>query len=126
MSGANRKCIYRFSSNGKKLIRCELCLKYPATVKLHVYNNKLPSIATESGTRYRSDVIDKHSQSSYHSECEKVERISLLTEPDETLTPMDVSISKANLKQGNHIGKLMIQVFTDAKFLSLAAFNWPG
>lgn len=122
----NRKYFNRFHSNGKEHIRCDLCLKYPDTVKLNVYNRKLLPITTETGTIYRSDIIEKHLQSSYHSECEKVERINLLTQPDKILTPIDIAISKANLEQGNHVGGLMIEIFTDAKILSLAGWNWPS
>lgn len=93
---------------------------------MHVYNKKIPTITTEHGTAYRADIVDKHLQSIYHAECEKVERINALVEPDKILTPMDISISKANLSQANYVAKLMIQIFNDAKVLTLAAWNWPG
>lgn len=124
--GVNRNCLQRFSSDGKDLIYCTLCAKYPDVVRLHAYNQRLPRIATANGTTYRADVIENHLSSDYHIACENVERIKTLTKPDEVLTPINVAINKANLQQSNYIGKLMIQVFVDAKILTLAAWNWPA
>lgn len=124
--GTNHNCFKRFKLDGKHLICCELCMKYPATIKLHTRNQRIPKICTETRTAYRMDVVEKHLEADYHIECEKVERISLLKKPDESAMPMDFAISKANSKQANYIGKLMIQVYTDAKILTLAAWNWPA
>lgn len=89
-------------------------------------NQKIPKIATTIGTGYRADVIENHLLSDYHMACVNVERISVLKKPDKMLTPMDVQMSNANLKQTNYIGKLMIQIYNDAKTLTLAAWNWPA
>lgn len=83
-------------------------------------------ITTKNGTSYRSDVVEKHLTAECHIACENVERIKSLTKPDNVLTPMNVAIDKANLKQANYIGKLMIQVYIDARTLTLAAWNWPA
>lgn len=86
----------------------------------------MPKIATANGTGYRADVVENHLTSDYHIACVNAERASQLTIPNKVQTPMDVAISTANLKQANYIGKLMIQIYTDAKSLTLAAWNWPA
>lgn len=121
----NRDCFFRFRSDKKEYIRCQICTKYPETVKLHVYNKKIPAIATENGTLYRSDVLEKHISTDYHAACERVEMIKSLNSTNENLGPMDVSIRKSVASQANHVGKIMIQVFADAKIMTTAAYNWP-
>lgn len=116
----------RFRTDGKDMVSCELCTKNPATVKMHIRNQRLPKIATENGTGYRVDVVEGHLDSDYHEACLNVERINSLKVPDKILTPMDFSISKANSKQADYNGKLHIQVFYDAKCLFLTARSWPG
>lgn len=122
----NRDCFLRFRSNEKEYVRCQICTKYPETVKLYVYNKKIPAIATENGTLYRSDVVENHIDAEYHAACERIEMIKSVADADENLAPMDVCIKKAMASQANHIGKIMIQVFTDTKLLTTAAYNWPA
>lgn len=85
----NRDCFYRFCSNGKECFRCQICTKYPETVKLHVYIKKLPTIVTGNGTLFRSDVVEKHIDTSYHAAYERVEEIKTLSHSNENLAPMD-------------------------------------
>lgn len=122
----NRDCFRRFRSDGKEYVRCLLCAKYPETVKLYVYNKKPPPITTEKGTLYRSDVMEKHINADYHAACERADMIKSLSDSNENLAPMDASIKKAIASQSNHIGKILIQVFMDAKILTSAAYNWPA
>lgn len=58
----------------------------------------------------------------------KAHRIKVLAGSTPTLThaPMDFALNKANELQSNHVGKLLIQIFTDAKRLTLSAWNWPA
>lgn len=35
-------------------------------------------------------------------------------------------ISEANRKRANHIGELLLQVYTDAKNLTSSAYSWPS
>lgn len=124
--GANRNCLERFYSDGKDFVYCTLCAKYPETVRLHVRNRKLPRIATKDGTLFRPDIVRNHLISEFHIACENVERIKVLTKPDQILTPMNVAIDKANSLQKSYVGKLIIQIFIDAKTLALPAWNWPA
>lgn len=39
---------------------------------------------------------------------------------------MDVHISEGNRAKANHIGELLLQVFCDAKKLTLSAHSWPS
>lgn len=125
-SVANYNCFKRFRTDGKDFVSCELCTKYPAIVKQHIRNQRMPKIATMNGAGYRADVVENHLTSDYHIACVNAERISQLKNPDKVLTPMDVAISTANLKRANYIGKLMIQIYTDAKVMTLPAWNWPA
>lgn len=119
-------CIERFRENGREMVSCELCTKYPETLKLYIRNQRHPKIATRNGTGYRSDVIENHLITDYHIACVNIERIKLFEMPDKALTPMDVSMNNANVKQANNIDKLMIQIYGDAKMLTLAAWHWPA
>lgn len=122
----NRDCFIRFRSNNKEYIRCQICTKYPETIKLYVYNKKIPAIATENGTLYRSDVVEKHILTEYHAACDRVEMIKRLDHSDDNINSIEFSMKKAMANQANHIGKIMIQVFTDAKLMTTAAYNWPA
>lgn len=39
---------------------------------------------------------------------------------------MDIAISKATKRQVDHVGKLMIPIYLDAKRLNLSATSWPS
>lgn len=106
-------------------VRCNICMKYPEIVKLHAPRGKVPSIATETGVRNRATVVENHLTQTYHLESVKAERIKLLEIPQSAI-PLDSAINKANKQQADHIGKLLIQIFTDAKRLTLTAWNWPA
>lgn len=121
----NAKSIDHLHSERGNFIRCKICLKHHDILKRYAHNQQIPLIATENGVRFRFAVIENHLAQDYHKESVKVERIKLLQIPTQTLTPMDVSINKANKKQADYVGKLLIQIYTDAKRLTLSAWNWP-
>lgn len=125
-SAVDRACIKRFRKDGKDLVICELCLKHPSILKLHIRNQRLPKIATETGSAYRADVVESHLLTDYHIACVNAERLNSLKTPVEIYAPMDVALSKVNQAQANYVGKLMIQIYVDAKTLTLAARNWPA
>lgn len=66
-----------------------------------------------------------HLEQDYHKECVKADRIKSLQISTSVNAPIDASIRKANQIQADYIGKLMIQIFTDAKRLTLSAWSWP-
>lgn len=113
-----------FHKNGKRMVRCEFCVKYPNIVNQYV-NKKPPPMTTESGTRFLTDVVASHLQSSYHQECAKLYCESFVVAPT-TKPPLVVALANQNSKFYLHVCKLMIQIFADGKRLSTSAFSWPG
>lgn len=105
-------------------MRCEICQKYPNIVKQFHPRGNVP-MASTSGTRYRSKTLDEHIQSKYHKECERIFRLSTISS-ESSQTPMKIAINKANSQMINHVCKLMIQIFYDAKNLNLSPFSWPA
>lgn len=122
----SKKYIEYFHHGGRKYIRCNLCLKYPAILKINAKNNKPPAIASTAGTNFRHSVLLHHLESEYHRECVKVEKKGIFSVSTTELPPIESAISKQNEKHANYVGKLMTQVFIDAKQLTLTAFNWPA
>lgn len=116
--------IVTFRSDDVKFIRCDICLKYPHIVKTFV-PKKPPPITTAAGTRNRSEILEEHLKTPYHIECSNANRISLLDTTDKQ-PPMEIAIIKANKNQIDRVGKLMIQVYLDAKRLNLPAQSWPS
>lgn len=109
--------------NNERHIRCEYCRKYPHIVKQHV-PKKPPAITNDNGTRFHTRVLSEHLETLYHKECAKAYRISLVE--SENPAPMNVALSKVNKQQIDRVGKLMIQVFSDAKCLSNTAHTRPS
>lgn len=114
--------IVTFRQNKQRYIRCAICQKYPLIVKRFVAK-KAPPITTAVGTRYRAKILNEHIKSAFHNECLKANRIDELKV---TNTPMEAAICKANKRMIDYVGKLMIQIFHDAKRLNLSAFSWPS
>lgn len=110
----------------RRFVYCKLCVKYPDIVRRFCNNTKLPTIATETGIRFKKEHVERHFVSLYHQKCKETE--SLLKDDSKNTNKklIDMHISEANKARANHIGKLLIQVYTDAKKLSLSAFSWPS
>lgn len=81
-----------------------------------------------SGTRKRKNIVADHFGKTYHKECRQA--VLLATKEVSALkndrTLIDMHISESNKSYANHIGKLMMQVYTDAKRLTLSAYSWPA
>lgn len=82
-------------------------------------------MATKEGARYRSTVLENHFTQAYHKECVKADRLKSLQPTTAAHAPLDVSMQKANQIQADYVGKLLIQIFADAKRLTLSAWSWP-
>lgn len=104
-------------------MRCEICHKYPHVIKQFHPRGLVPMAA--NGTRYRGSVADEHIQTDYHKECERLYRLSTIV-GENSQTSLEIAIDKANLQMVNHVGKLMTQIFYDAKNLNLSAHSWPA
>ena len=108
------------------MVRCEICFKNLNTVKLCV-KKQLPAIVHECGAVYRTRIVEKHSQTDHHKEALKSSRLRAL--PLEKVyeeTSVGIMISSANEKLANKIGAPMLQVYNDAKKLTLSAYSWPS
>lgn len=84
----------------------------------------MPPIATKEGTRFRKPELLAHFSKKYHIEAKKAKLLA--SGVSEKKGVMDVHISNANKALANHIGKLMIQVYTDGKKLTLSGYSWPS
>lgn len=62
----------------------------------------------------------------YHKECKKADLMAASTSKPANKGLIDMHISEANRKKANHIGKLLLQVYTDAKILTSSAYSWPS
>lgn len=117
---------FRDEEKNELSIRCEICRKYPLIVKR--FAKKTP-IATLDGTRKRTNTLQKHLESQCHIECVQANRLdSVRKDPNVSQkgAAMDIAVNKANERMINYVGKLMIQIFVDAKRLNLSAHSWPA
>lgn len=111
----------------RHMVFCKLCVKFPLIVKMHVNNRKMPPITTTDGTRFKKEAVTNHFLSLYHAKCREAERVaSNSASAQQSKTLIDKHISAANEKRANHIGKLFLQVYVDAKKLTSSAFSWPA
>lgn len=122
-SGNKIPGIVTYRHNNERINRCEYCCKFPHIVKQHI-PKKPPAITTQKGTRFYEKILSDHLNTVYHKECAKSYRTSTIER--EKSTPMGIAISKAAKKQIDHIGKLMISIYMDAKRLNLSANSWPS
>lgn len=104
-------------------MRCEICQKYPNVIKQFHPRGVVPM--TTNATRYRATTLQAHIETNYHKECERLFRLSSIAS-ESSQPPLKIAMNKANLQMINHVGKLLIQIFYDAKHLTLSAYNWPS
>lgn len=126
-SNFNKFLDYFRSKNNNKFVRCKVCCKYPEIVKLHCLNSKPPPITTENGTRFLQQIVQDHSESAAHKNCYKAYMQSSFKNTDILQnTSIGRSITHANLALANHIGKLLIHVYSTAKKLTLSSYGFPA
>ncbi|KAJ6639754.1 hypothetical protein Bhyg_12501, partial [Pseudolycoriella hygida] len=117
--------IVKFRLKNRNHVRCEICLKFPEIVNRHNLR-KFPAIAGKDGTRLQSSVVQNHISSRCHLDCVEANRVKSVQNEERPSTSMEFSIRKANQQQLIYIGSLMIEVFFDAKYLSLTGYSWPA
>jgi len=84
-------------------------------------------MCTSEGTEARSYTIENHLKSPHHTECLRLDRLSKLTDEQKTQeVPLLKAISGQNKQLADKIGGLILQVYNDAKSLSLSAYSWPS
>lgn len=103
-------------------------MKFPEIVRRECRNSKPPPIVLETGTRFRKKTVTDHFASSYHKHCKQAVLLASTAahakKTDKSL--IDMHISEANKQFANHIGSLMLQVYADAKRLTVSAYSWPA
>ena len=72
-------------------------------------------------------LVQEHLQSTANQEYLKVEHLKKLSAIEKSQTvPLHKMISSQRQKLANKIGSLIIQVYNDAKCLTLFVFSWPS
>lgn len=108
-------------------MRCSICGKFPDILRRYCTSRRPPPITTKTGTRYRTKVLEEHLASKFHIDCVNVDLIQKKKPiPSPTISPMEHHISKANEMLADHTGKLMIEIYNDAKRLTLSPYSWPS
>lgn len=111
-------------------IRCEVCFKYPDTLKFFGISRRNSPISTEDGTGNRTDVLEAHLVTPYHIECLKrhIKDLKRGGEFDDGFdcTPLQKIVSAANAEKADTIGRYIMATYTDAKILTSSAYSWPA
>jgi hypothetical protein len=106
---------------------CAVCAEFPDIVKRYSQNNREPSICSGEGVVKRSRTVSNHISSDYHVECMNAHRMKTLSSAlKNKVVPILKAISVQNKDLCNRIGGLIVEVFNDAKSLSLSGFSWPS
>ena len=109
----------------RQVVNCKLCVKYPVLVKLH--SGRFPGICTEEGVVFRSTTVTKHSLSAEHLACVQKEKAELAKKLGlKTETGFEKSFRLVNSEKQRKIGKIMIDVYNDAKRGTLSAWSYPS
>ena len=112
---------------GRSYVRCDSCYNQQATIKTFRKSKRIPAICTSEGTIPRKEVLDEHLRSEMHAKAVEAEQASRLT-PAKRIqkSQLGSTVAKASAQLQNKIAKLMINVFNDAKKLTLSAWSWPS
>lgn len=122
----SHKALHFFRKNNQSCVHCKECLKFPEIVKLHSKNKKTPPITTNDGTKYLDRIVRDHLDSTLHDECHKAYEQATFTKAEIlTKTPIGITVSQANLNLANHVGKLMLHVYSGAQKLTLSTNTFP-
>ena len=121
------KIIKHIYKKGLHYIRCEACFKNPNIVKVFAPKGRIPSIASESGTRFRAEMQNEHAEQPYNTEALKVMRRNSISTSKRVLTsPIRMAVSKANELLAKKIGGLLVHVYNDANHLTLTPHSFPS
>ena len=112
---------------GRSYVRCDTCYNQQATIKTFRKSKRIPAICTSEGTIPRKEVLDEHLRSEMHAKAVEAEQASRLT-PAKRIqkSQLGSTVAKASAQLQNKIAKLMVNVFNDAKKLTLSAWSWPS
>lgn len=86
----------------------------------------MPPITEKGGIRFKKQYVVSHFESVHHKKCKEAEQLAENIQDSQVEGQMDKHISEANKERANYVGKLLLQVYTDAKKLTLSAYSWPS
>ena len=91
------------------------------------YKNRVPAICTMRGTESRSGTLSSHLESEAHKESVKASRLKLpsIAEKIEAVPLYQVSNTQQK-RFADRIGRVIAQVRSGVKNLSVSAFSWPS
>lgn len=114
-----------FRKKQKTYVKCSVCSKFPEVCKAH-FMGRVPAIASESGTSFRSHITWSHHNSEVHKACIEAKRNELLYKANSTEHPMTSTVSTANQQLFLKLTAHMFDVYNDAKRGTLSAWSWPS
>lgn len=122
-----KKFLVNLHVNGRHFVRCKPCYEQPEIVRLHSRKNKLPPIVQETGTIFRSAVVNEHFLATHHLEAVKAYNLSLLSKQEKRkVAPILKTVAKVNADYENKIGKLLVHAYCDGKRLTLSGNSFPA
>ena len=108
-------------------MRCDVCFRFPNTVKIFAPNGRVPSICSENGIIPRKTHIDNHVKSVVHKECVKADKLARLSSNElQASAPIDSQFIRGNNELANYVGNYIYTVYNDAKRGTLSTFSWPS
>lgn len=126
-SWAKFKSEQRGGPDRRRIIVCKVCVLYPDIVRL--FSRRIPAITTLTGAVFRQQLADEHAVSSCHAACARrdhQERALADGRVHEGETELEKQFRFANTELEKKVGKLMIQVYMDAKRGTLSAWSFPA
>lgn len=127
VSKRQQKALSHFHKGGRHYVKCIPCSKCNDSVRLHSRNNKIPPIAQDSGTIYRQITVSQHLKTAYHMEAVKAYRLNKMKPADAVgATSVGRLIIRSQKALANRIGGLLINVYNDAKRLTLSGNSFPS
>lgn len=111
---------FKRNSKGRNYVRCNLCQKQEATTKAFRNSKRIPALCTLEGTIPRKEILLQHLKSEMHNKAVEAEKVSHFSPPEKVRkTQLGSMINKSNVELKNKVAGLMINVFNDAKKLTL-------
>ena len=118
---------FKRESKGRNYVRCNLCRKQEATIKTFRKSKRIPALCTLEGTIPRKMILIQHLESEMHKKAVEADKVSHFSSAEKVQkTQLGNMINKSNAQVKNKVAGLVINVFNDAKKLTLSAWSWPS
>lgn len=122
-------CFFDIYRSGRRYVRCEPCFRHPNIVKQHLSTKRIPLIAQECGTLYNKASMIKHRKEVCHQEALKVhhqESSSFSKSNTEGVEKVKDVRTEDDEVIADEVGRVMIQLYQDAKQLNLIPRSFSG